>query len=266
MKNGIVSLILRFLVFAGILVSAGTLVSCGSPLEEGSYALFPRNPPLQAGLLGEPHWRLEWYDAAGNIAYAELYGQDGAEMDIFLPWPSPVLAWPYWPEREIVPGLFYPAGGIYPFDVSGETLALSWEGGVEANFYRELALAQGTSGAKAERAPRYFDWPRFRTLLRESSAEELQGDPWLADWKGIAESTARSGFRRTLIKRESRTVTGVLIPHDGPWLGASPFREAENWEEGQEMLLALSSRPEIYVCPGGILSLSAAVRLWKPFP
>jgi hypothetical protein len=136
---------------------------------------------------------------------------------------------------------------------------------VEASFYRELAEARSLPGSDPRRDPRYFDWPRFRSLVREEAPEPLRADPWLADWKGIAEKTVLSGFRKSLVREESRTVMGVLIPHDGPWAQASAFAAPAAWTADEEVFLPLSSRPELFVCPGGVLFLSTGARLWKPF-
>jgi len=252
----------HFLLF----VIAALVTSCGpSPIPESYRVQMPPSPPFRTELLGkECRWLLEWYDSGGKLRRTEIPGNDAGTIDILNEWPSAVLAWPYWPEKSIVAGFFYPAGALFPFDAADGKIILSWEAGVEAYFYRELDRARSLH--TTNRMPEYFDWKRFRTLLREEAAEELRIDPWLADWKGIAENTVRSGFRRSLIRAESRDSTEIVIPHAGPWLGASPFRPVEFWEKGGDVLLLLSSRPEIFVCPGGILSASSNSRLWNPFP
>jgi hypothetical protein len=243
----------------------GAIVSCGGSLLPDSYTVvFPGISASGTDFLGEPRWRLEWYDPEGTVCFAELEGKS-AVISVLAQWPNPVIAWPYWPEKDISPGLFFPAGAVYPFDVTGESIVLSWHGGVEANFYRELALAQAQPGSDGARAPRYFDWPRFRTLLLTEIPDELREDPWLANWQNIAEKTALSGFRKSLIKAEERTPMGITVPQEGLWIGSSPFKTPCFWEENQEVLLALSPRPELYVCSGGILNISLNARLWKPF-
>jgi hypothetical protein len=205
-----------------------------------------------------------WYDPGGKLRQKVVYGTDPIEIRVLYQWPSPLIAWPYWPERGVSPGLYRPAGALYPFDVSEDRIFLSWRAGAEANFYRELTLARSLPGADPRRIPQYFDWPRFRSLLREE-AEELRDDPWLADWKNIAEKTVLSGFRKSLVKAAPRTPVELRIPCEGPWFSASPFREQEFWEEGYRAVLALSSGPEIYLCSRGILHLSSELQLWEPF-
>ncbi|MDR2314555.1 MAG: hypothetical protein LBE02_08495 [Spirochaetaceae bacterium] len=236
--------------------------SCGMDTDKSLSLHFPPIPA--AKVFGEPHWRLEWYDPGGRLRQEEISGPDPGEIRVLYQWPSPLTAWPHWPERGIPPGLYCPAGALYPFDVSEGGIYLSWQAGVEANFYRELALARSLPGADSRRRPQYFDWPRFRSLLREE-VEELREDPWLADWKDIAEKTALSGFRKSLVKAAPRTPVEIRIPSGGPWFSASPFREQESWEEGQMAVLNLSSWPEIYLCSQGILHLSPEIQLWEPF-
>jgi hypothetical protein len=222
-------------------------------------------------VLGENFWRLEWYDSGGKLRQTEAAGTGAVcNIGILAEWPSAVLAWPYWPEKGLAPGLFYPAGAIFPFDiaegsgVSGDTIVLSWEAGAEAYFYRELDKVRDHTAAN--RAPEFFDWKRFRTFLREEAPDEIRLDPWLADWKAIAERTVNAGFRSSYLRAETRIETDIIIPHDGPWLGASPFRPVEFWEKNQIVSLPLSSRPEIFVCSGGMISTSIHAWLWTSFP
>ena len=260
------------------------LVSCGpSPIPASYRIQFPRLPVYRTELLGKNCWRLEYYDSSGNFRQKEVPGNSTkVEIDILQKWPNAVLAWPYWPEPSIgqgaaienmhgtppgalAAGLFFPAGAVFPLDAAGETIILSWEAGVEAFFYRELDKAQGYNTG-TNRAPEYFDWKRFRTLIRENEDSELRHDPWLADWKDIAERTVRSGFRQSYVRKEARTGMEITVPHRGPWLSASPFRPPHFWELDENVTLFLSARPEVYVCPGGRLSVSSLMLLWVPFP
>jgi hypothetical protein len=162
--------------------------------------------------------------------------------------------------------MFRPAGALYPFDVDKNTLRLTWRGGVDAFFYRaleEAAAAASSSGtAHPLRQPGFFDWPRFRAVMASSAPPEIRADPWLAAWKSAAEKTIASSFRTSYIKAEERSVREVNIPHNGPWIAASPFRQAENWQAGESVELALGITPEVWVCPGGMLVLSRDAQLW----
>jgi hypothetical protein len=101
--------------------------------------------------------------------------------------------------------------------------------------------------------------------LWEEAVEKLEEDPWLGDWKGMAEKTVLSGFRKSLIKVQSRIPVEVEIPCGGPWFSASPFRPAEPWVGGQRLVLNLPPGPEVYLCPQGVLRISPEIRLWRPF-
>ena len=244
---------------------AALWMSCGpSPLPESYRIKLPASPALRAELLGDCRWRLEWDDSGGRLCHTEIAAANGSGgINILAEWPSAILAWPYWPEKGLAAGLFYPAGAIFPFDLSGDTIILSWEAGVEAYFYRELDKARSLN--TTNRIPEFFDWKRFRTLLKGDAPEEIRSDPWLADWKSIAERTVNSGFRSSYIRAETRTETAVIIPHSGPWLGASPFITPEFWGEGEEIFLLLSPRPKIFICPGGLFNVSAQTWLWTAF-
>jgi hypothetical protein len=179
-------------------------------------------------------------------------------MEISLPptLVSAVSALPFWPDRGIVPGIFKPAGAIFPFDASGRSLVLSWQGGVDANLFGERAQAyQGTeeesvppeetqtetetaemaamewrvmewrtAGVRAvSRLPWNFNWPRFRQLFDDPTLNaEVRADPWLADWHGIAEKIVKSGFDKRRLVPEARSSLQIPVNY-GPWIGASPF-------------------------------------------
>lgn len=240
------------------------LVSCGPKPIPGSYQLqFPPQPELRPELLGSCQWRVEYRGTEGG--YRQITVTGSTQISVLQEWPTAVLAWPFWPELSLAAGHFNPAGAIFPHDAAGDTISLSWEAGAEAVFYRELENAQGLNEG-TNRLPAYFDWRRFRTLIRENGFAALDGDPWLADWKDIAEKTVRSGFRQSYIRKEDRTDGTITIPCDGPWLSASPFKPPEFWAAGGEQTLSLSPRAEVWVCPGGKLSVSSNTWLWVPFP
>jgi hypothetical protein len=205
-----------------------SLAGCGAAVLDSGYSLeLPEVPPAWEALLGAPHWRIEWINAGGGKEMKlAVPGKKGAKTEIALPqtWASAVTAWPYWPERGIAPGVFRPAGAIFPFDADGNTLAASWQGGVDAVLYWELAGAAALdTGRAAARLPWHFNWPRFRELFADSSLNaEVRADPWLADWRGIAEKIVQSGFdKRRLVPEDRGELSAPAAA--GPWLGTSPF-------------------------------------------
>ena len=244
-----------------ILILLAAVISCGtSPIPEFYDIQFPPLPASWTELLGKNHWRLEYYDSGGSLCYKEISDSTGIKINVLQEWPNAILAWPYWPEKALPASYFNPAGGLFPLDVRGQSIILSWEAGAEAYFYRELDKIENTG---TNRNPKYFDWKRFRSLLRENTA--IAEDPWLADWKSIAERTVRSGFRQSYVRAETRTATEITIPHSGPWIFASPFKPPRFWTMNETIILSLSVRPEVLVCPGGRFTISSAMELWMPF-
>jgi len=214
--------------FTFILCAGFILHGCGESLSDSRYIVqTPELPPAWEALLGSPYWRVEWLHSDGRKKAAIVQG--GGEAAISLPatWVSAVSAAPFWPDRGISPGIFKSAGAIFPFDVSGKNLVLSWQGGVDANLYWEFINAvhavPGKAGQEAVRLPWNFNWPRFRLLFDDPTLNaEIRGDPWLADWNGIAAKIVQSGFDKRRLVPEARSDLAIPVS-PGPWIGASPF-------------------------------------------
>ena len=215
----------------------------GGSLADSRYILeLPELPPAWKALLGDPYWQVEWLNGEGRKETATVRGNGGVEISLPPTWVSPVSAAPFWPDRGLAPGIFKPAGAIFPFDVSGKSLALSWQGGVDANLYWEFiavcgeAAAYGEAGqesppdetepverAAVSRLPWNFNWPRFRLLFDDPTLNaEIRADPWLADWNGIAAKIVQSGFDKRRLVPESRGALEIPV-NPGPWIGTSPF-------------------------------------------
>jgi hypothetical protein len=214
------------------------LHSCGPDTGDqwsDRYTLeLPDLPPAWEMALGIPQWRVEWLNSAGRLETATVTGN--GKMTVSLPQTvaSPVLARPFWPDKGLIAGIFRPAGAIFPFDVSGKNLVLGWQGGIDANLFWELAgvcgIAVSDAGPETDdteraalRQPQNFDWPRFRLLFADPTLNaEIRGDPWLADWRSIAEKIVLSGFdKRRLVPEPRGKLTVPVGP--GPWIGTSPF-------------------------------------------
>jgi len=182
---------------------------------------------------------------------------------IYLPgtMATPVLALPFWPEKGIAPGIFRPAGAIFPFDVSGNRLILSWQGGVDAIFFMELARA--TNSPSGARLPWNFNWPRFRRLFDDPALNaEIRADPWLADWPSIATRTVQSGFDRRRLVPEART--NLELPLDpGPWVGSSPFATPLAFEA--KPIFPTRGTADTWVSARGILRANTETWLWREF-
>jgi hypothetical protein len=278
-----------FLFFALVLAGAMALGACDNPVIPPEYTVeFPALPPAWQELMGPAHWRLVWFNPQGISqskecgAFPETVGSSAiavlAEVECPPQWATPVLAYPYWPGRGIGPGEMRPAGCIFPFDTAGSTgstrgtIRLSWQGGVEAWFYRQLSEARsaaiGTIEAAAlnKRRPEYFDWPRFRALMdSDVIPEAIREDPWQADWQDIAASTVKSGFDRRRIKAqatEELLVTGVPA---GPFRGPSPFAKPLAQEPGVGFHVRVTARSDTYVSAEGILRVSLKTWVYYSF-
>ena len=234
------------------------MAGCADGYSDAHYRpLLPVMPHHWHEILGKPHWHLEWVTDEGVWQQREVL-PDSEPPNISLPgeWTTPVLAWPFWPERNIRPGTMRPSGALFPWDASGDKLVLSWMGGVDALFWKELALAERSTAAGDERLPWYFDWPRFRELLEsESISETVREDPWLADWRNISRRTVQSGFDRRRIVEQDYTelsISGL----DGYWIGSSPFADPLDVEEGYPLLLNATDIVDARVSSGAVIKYS----------
>jgi hypothetical protein len=230
--------------FLAMLSCMGFLLnSCGEVMTDSSFVLeLPAIPQAWEEILGRPCWRIEWVNEEGRKEALIAQGNGGWNISPPQTWVSAVSAFPFWPEKGINPGIFKPAGAIFPYDASGSSLILSWQGGVDASLYWELARAWGGTGqeevqpeeegperaagagrAAVTRLPMNFNWPRFRRLFDDPSLNaDVRADPWLADWAGIAAKIVQSGFDKRRLVPEARSALTVPV-NPGPWIGASPF-------------------------------------------
>jgi len=238
-----------FFKLAAVLLACMLLVSCGDSTPSYTAAL-PQPPEHWLLLLGEPHWRLEWLDSAGQKQMADFLPGQGIKIEVPATWASPIAAYPHWPGKNLPVGFFRPAGAIFPFDVDGETVNLSWEAGPAAVFYRELALANSDNSAKI---PANFDWPRFRSLLQGDTINaSVREDPWLADWRSIAEKTINANFdQRRLVPEAAESLAIPVSP--GPWYGTSPFALPLIFAEGETPVFPVRPGINLWFSAEGIL-------------
>jgi hypothetical protein len=237
-------------------------LSCAQPTEYESLRLrFPELPLELTAVLGDPLWVVSVRDADGMV----IPGYDsGTPVTFFRPGcTASVLAYPVWPEHSIGPGIFRPAGAIYPFGVRDGDLPLDWLGGVAAHFHAELARVDGLY----QRSPDFFDWPGFLELLGSASVREaVQGDPWLVDWHSVAQKTRASGFdRRRLVPRPA-VMHRFLLPYDGPWFPSSPFGTALQTGTGSGIELPSSDEVDTLVGLQGVFRHRNGIGAWFTSP
>jgi hypothetical protein len=251
------------LLFSGLMFITALFftASCDEDaIIRDSYTLaLPDLPDTWLQVLGEPCWRIEWFDKNGSMQSMEISSGAAARAgEIMQEWTTPVTAWPYWPEKGIKYGVMKPAGALFPLDVSGNRVNLSWNGGIDAVFYRELAALDSE-----KRLPYHFNWIRFRELFEGADLpEEILEDPWLADWKSIAIKTAVSGFDRRRISARKYSNLSLAMPAPGPWIGESPFMPGNDWQEQENVALKVTDEASSYFCPTGILRCARGVWMW----
>ncbi|MFP3090390.1 hypothetical protein LQZ21_08695 [Treponema sp. TIM-1] len=242
------------------------LGTCENRIIPSEYRVeLPPLPPEWENILGSPRWQVEWINPDGRIKTLEADGSSIPELDIMMEWTTPVIAYPFWPDRGISPGILHPAGALFPFDAEESRIKLSWKGGVDAWVYLCLRDAGGAD-APENRQPHYFDWPRFRLLMESSDIdEEVRLDPWLADWQDVAARTVQSGFDRRRIKPAPREDLPVSIPQSGLYLGMSPFQEPRFLEKDETVLFPVTGRVDTYVTAQGLLRCTQGAWLWIPW-
>jgi hypothetical protein len=246
------------------------LTTCGTGPFDSAYVLeLPPLPPAWLEILGPPHWRFEWISPSGLREEYNAGAGESPELSLLTEWTVPVLASPYWPERGIVPGIMRPAGALFPYDIHEQRLSLSWQGGLDAWIYFEMA--SGNAGSlKTPRQPHYFNWSLFREFLRDpGTAEELRQDPWLADWESIVSRILQSGFDKRRILPRPRENLRIPLPPAGPlntpWIGTSPFAEPLFQEPGGELPLLVSEAVDTYFSAAGFLRCTRGVWAWVPW-
>ena len=224
----------------------------------------PETPAAWVSLLGEPHWHVEWVNPNGRKQKADFPPgkKKSIELEIPVTWANPVTAWPWWPEYNLTANIFKPCGAIFPFDASsgkkGERLRLSWKAGPDSIFYWELAIAGKKGGSKT---PAKYDWPRFRELFQSNTlSEAAREDPWVVNWRSVAEKTISSNFDKRRITAEAPVLKHFPVPA-GAWYGTSPFAKPLIFEEGEPPVFPvrqelISSGINIWISEKGLLRVN----------
>jgi hypothetical protein len=225
----------------------------------------PEFPPLSGPweeVLGESHWRLEWVNPQGSWETLDLRGGEEPELNFYPAAATAVIARPYWPEKGIEPGWARPAGAILPYDFQNGRIGLSWRGGVEALFYRNLAA--GALGG--QRLPWGFDWPRFRELLEdEELSGTLEGDLWRIDWDAAVGKTLEAGFNRRYLSRRSE-IPAAIPGYPGRWASASPFAPLLTAGPGDPLLVMAGAGVETWFSAAGCLRVSRNGHVYRKYP
>jgi len=252
-----------FLKLSAVFALSFQLACCGeNRLSSGYTVELPETPKSWVSLLGQPNWRIEWLDTNGKKQLTDILPGKTLKVEIPVTWTNPVTAWPYWPQHQIIPGLFKPAGALFPYDVNKKTLCLSWEAGPDTVFYWELAF---TNDDKETKIPANFDWPRFRELFETKVLSEIVcKDPWLVDWRSVAEKTIKSNFdRRRIVPQVSELIN--IQAGSGPWYGSSPFADPLFFNEGETPVFQVRPGINIWISDEGILRCNGKTWVFKKY-
>jgi hypothetical protein len=235
---------------------------CENPVMSSSYkVILPEIPIDWENVLGKPVWKIEWVDKNGNWQKIDVQENRNFSLEICNTKLNPVIAYPFWPEKNIAPKIFFPAGAIFPLDVHNNRINLDWQAGIDAQLY--LYLSKYNNGGT--RNPDQFDWLRFRTLLRtEMENAEIIANPWIVDWENAAKKIAASGFRSSYIKAAKYTEISATIPESALWISPSPFETGKKWETGETIVLNASETPSRFISAKGTIVFTD--KTWDYFP
>jgi hypothetical protein len=228
-------------------------LACCRDLCPSKYTLeLPKPPESWVSLLGEPSWVIEWIAPDGQ-SKRTITNESHLEIELPVTWANPVIAWPYWQEHNLMPGVFMPAGALFPFDTAKDTILLSWEAGPDVVFYRELDLAKGQNPSKI---PANFDWLRFRELFQTKTLNEaVCEDPWLVNWRSVAEKTINANFDRRRIVPEKTEPKIIPVP-PCPWYGTSPFTKPLFFTNDEAGIFPVRPGVNLWVSSEGILRIN----------
>jgi hypothetical protein len=238
-----------------VFVVSVQLICCADKFPSRYVLELPKTPQSWVSLLGEPYWLVEWIDPGGQKKSMNIIPYYSLEIELPVTWANPVTAWPYWPKHNLIPGLFKPAGTLFPFDAKDRRLSLSWEAGPDTIFYWELVLAN-LNKQNDSRMPANFDWPRFRELFKINVLNKaVSEDPWLINWRSVAERTASGNFDRRRLVSENIELKTIPVS-GGPWYGTSPFAKPLVFAEGDTPVFPVLPGVNVWVSAEGILKVN----------
>jgi hypothetical protein len=238
------------------------LSSCNGIAGRSYRLAMPELPPAWQSILGGAHWRIEWIDNEGTVQTAGTPLAAKFAVTVINDAASPVLAYPYWPDRNLDPGDVKPAGAIFPWDVRSGAIKLSWRGGVDAFLWRALSRA---GNAKREAAS--FNWKRWREAWQDGSfPAEAVRDPWLCDWESIAAKTAASGFNKKRVVAADYPLLALSgEAREDTWYGVSPFDTGTSAAPDEPLFLPVRPHVSVAFSASGIIRYSAEGVLSRPW-
>jgi hypothetical protein len=251
---------LLFFKLTVIFVAVLQLTCCKDRYSSVYLPELPQPPQSWVSVLGQPHWKVEYLDQNGIKQFKEILPGQSAEIRLPITWTNPVTAWPYWPEHNLPPSFFKPAGGLFPFDVSDGKIILSWDAGVDTFFYWELAL---NNSENVKKIPFNFDWQRFRELIKTDISENF--DPWLIDWANVAKKTIDSNFDKRRLVPQTAVQENIPVT-SGPWYGSSPFAEPLTFSNRETPVFPVLPGVNIWISAEGILRVNGKTWVFTAKP
>jgi hypothetical protein len=241
-----------------VLAFALQLACCGDICPSRYNLELPNPPESWVSLLGQPCWRIEWIDQNGENRTAELKPGQNLEIELQVTCINPVIALPYWTEHNLPPGVFMPAGALFPFDVEKDAIRLSWSAGYDVIFYRELAIFANID-KNPTKIPANFDWIRFRELFQSDDlGEAVRKDPWLVNWSFVAEKTISGNFDKRRLVPEKTEQKTIPVPY-GFWYGTSSLADPLFFENNAVVSFPVRPGVNVWVSSNGILQVNGNV-------
>jgi len=243
-----------FFKIAFVFAAAIQLICCGGSFPAKFKLELPEPPNPWISLLGNPYWHIEWLNPDGEKQAEDIPPGSGIVVEIPITWANPVTAWPFWPNHNLIPGHFKPAGALFPFDIDNNRLRLSWESGPDTIFYWELALANAGDMSKL---PSNFDWSRFRNLFKDGTLkEEICIDPWVVDWRSFAKTTVNSTFYSNRLSPAEKKDLNIPVS-SGTWYGSSPFAKPLYFAEDDPVIFEVrTGGVNVWISKEGILRVN----------
>jgi hypothetical protein len=196
------------------------LVSCSLDASTDRIVLrFPEIPPAWRNA-GNLRYKLTFRDAEGSKIDLDAVPGDGIQITLERGSAQAFLAYPYITDY-LWPGILKPAGAVYPGELAGDELRLTWEGGLGAGAARILEGSGYPIGTA--------DWRRIA-----AEAKDRAGDPWAIGSRPIASAILSGSFGVAAFKPEVPLPVRVPLsarPTDGAgggtretsWAADSPF-------------------------------------------
>lgn len=180
---------------------------------------------------GSLSWNIKWLSPEGKIESKRLDYTDSIQtipIEFARNRTTPVLAFLEVNERQDI----LPAGSIYPVNISGNSISLSWLNGISAQVLMDLLTKTNQPAEDAQHFCNYFNWQKFQ----EDFAKRVD-EPWLVDKEKITEKLCTGSFSVSVLK-EAKTYK-CAIQHDSlEWI-CPPYGDGKPLHPGEEAFFPL---------------------------